>query len=278
MFRPLEIDLVVNLQSTKFSTKLLKKIKSRWKVNRSYFFQDKNTDALIGFTDTYRSAIERDLDVLRSVGLNPVDKNTEVFLEKNEIEWAKKFFSINGLSGESKTVMIHPCSSLKIRSWGLENFARLCQDLILKANCQIIVNSSFEELESVQPIKNLAPEVCFFSGSLRELLSLINECDLFIGNDSGPSQFSVALNIPTITLNGPSVSSLYRDPDLVRGKHYTFNKEVFCRDIFHTQCMSKIDPVTNQPDCDSMICLDFTIEEVAAKAIELLHVLGRGKQ
>ena len=120
--------------------------------------------------------------------------------------------------------------------------------------------------------------MCFFSGSLRELLSLINECDLFIGNDSGPSQFSVALNIPTISLNGPSVSSLYRDPDLVRGKHYTFNKEVFCRDIFHIQCMSKIDPVTNQPTGDSMICLDFTIEEVAAKASELLDVSRRGKQ
>jgi hypothetical protein len=42
--------------------------------------------------------------------------------------------------------------------------------------------------------------------------------------------------------------------------------------------MSKIDPVTNQPDCDSMICLDFTVEEVTAKASELLRVSGRGEQ
>jgi ADP-heptose:LPS heptosyltransferase len=278
MFRSLKIDLAVNLQSTRFSTKLLKAIKSRWKINRSYFFRDKNTDVLVGFTDTFRSAIERDLDVLRYIGLNPVDKDTEVFLEKNEIKWAKEFFSTNSLSSKNNTVMIHPCSSLKIRSWGIENFANLCQDLISKLNCQIIINCSLEEVESVRPIEILSPEVCLFSGSLRELLSLINECDLFIGNDSGPSQFSVALNIPTITLNGPSISSLYRDPDLFRGKHYTFNKEVFCRDLFHTQCMSKIDPVTNQPDCDSMICLDFTVEEVTAKASELLRVSGRGEQ
>ena len=126
-------------------------------------------------------------------------------------------------------------------------------------------------METVQPIKRLVPEVCLFSGSLRELLSIVNESDLFIGNDSGPAHLSVALDIPTITLNGPSTSSLYRDPDLFRGKHYTFNKEVACRDLFQTQCMSKIDPTTNHPICDSMICLDFSVDEVAAKALELLR-------
>jgi hypothetical protein len=35
--------------------------------------------------------------------------------------------------------------------------------------------------------------------------------------------------------------------------------------------MSKIDPTTNHPICDSMICLDFSVDEVAAKALELLR-------
>ena len=270
IFKPKEIDLAVNLQATNFSCKVLHKVSSRWKINRSYFYRDKNTDVLVGFTDTYRSVIERDLDILRSIGLTPVDKNTEVFLKKNEIQWAKDFFLSNGLSSNNKTVVIHPCSSLKIRSWGIDKFASLCKKLISETNCQIIVNCSLKELQSVRPIKVLAPEVCLFSGSLRELLSLINESDLFVGNDSGPSQFSVALNTPTITINGPSTSSFIRDPDLFRDKHYTFNKDVYCRDLFLTQCMLKIDPITNHPVCDSMICLDFSIDEVAAKVIEMI--------
>ncbi len=270
MLKSRKIDLAVNFQATNFSCKVLDSLSSRWKINRSYYYRDKNTDVLVGFTDTYRSVIERDLDVLRSIGLTPVGKNTELFLDKNEVEWAQQFFSANSLSRENKTVMIHPCSSLKIRSWGIDNFAHLCRKLIAEVNCQIIVNCSSIELETIQPIKRLVPEVCLFSGSLRELLSMVNESDLFIGNDSGPSQVSVALDIPTITINGPSTSSLYRDPDLVRGKHYTFNKEVHCRDLFHTQCMSKKDPTTNHPVCDSMICLDFSVDEVAAKALELL--------
>jgi hypothetical protein len=35
--------------------------------------------------------------------------------------------------------------------------------------------------------------------------------------------------------------------------------------------MSKTDPNTNHPICDSMICLDFSVDEVAAKALELLR-------
>jgi hypothetical protein len=35
--------------------------------------------------------------------------------------------------------------------------------------------------------------------------------------------------------------------------------------------MSKTDPVTNHPVCDEMICLDFSAEEVTAKARELLN-------
>jgi ADP-heptose:LPS heptosyltransferase len=272
-FRQQNIDLAINLQSTKFSSKLLNKISSRWKINRSYFFRDKDTDVLVGFTNTYRSVIERDFDVLRAIGLNPDKKYTEVFLDKSEIAWAKEYFLLNGLSDTKTTVVIHPGSSLKIRSWGIEKYAQLCRKLILESNCQILINCSPKELDEIVPIKDLTPEVCVFSGALRELLSLIHESDLFIGNDSGPSHCSAALNIPTITLNGPSTSSFYRDPDIIQGKHYTFNKEAYCRDLFHSQCMTKTEPVNNHPVCDEMICLEFTVEEVAKKARDLITLI-----
>ena len=208
---------------------------------------------------------------MRAIGLNPNKKHTEVFLDKSEISWAKEYFLLNGLSDNKTTVVIHPGSSLKIRSWGIEKYTELCRKLILESNCQILINCSPKELDDIAPIKDLVPDVCVFSGALRELLGLIHESDLFIGNDSGPSQCSVALNIPTITLNGPSTSSFFRDPDIFQGKHYTFNKEVYCRDLFHSQCMSKTEPVNNHPVCEEMICLEFTVEEVATKAFEMIE-------
>jgi ADP-heptose:LPS heptosyltransferase len=272
VFKGRNIDLAINLESTTRSSKVLKKISARWKINRSYFFRDKNTDVLVGFTNTFRSAIERDLDILRSIGLKPTDKHTELFLTAQEINWAKQYFLSNGLSHEKKTVMIHPCSSLEIRNWGTEKFALLCRNLVVEDDVQIIIIGTPKETASIAPIKNLAPEAHVFSGSLRELLGVINESDLLIGNCSGPSHFSVALNIPTITLNGPGTSSFYRDPDLVRDPHYTFYKDVPCRDLLHTKCMSKIDPITNHPSCDEMICLDFSVGEVMDKVRELIRI------
>ena len=271
-FKNNNIDLAINLQSTNFSAKVLKRIPARWKINRSYYYRDKDTHVLVGFINTFRSVIERDLDILRAIGLKPVDKHTEVFLSAKEIDWAKSFFSSNGLSPKKKTLVVHPCSSLKIRNWGIENFALLCRKLIIEEDIQIIISCSPQETDSIAPIKTLAPEVRIFSGSLRELLGLIDQSDLFIGNDSGPSQFSAALNVPTITLNGPSISSFIRDPDLFRNPHFTFNKDVPCRDLFHTQCMLKIDPITNHPSCEEMICLDFSVDEVTDKARELLKI------
>jgi heptosyltransferase III len=269
------IDLAINLQSTNFSFKILKRLSSRWKINRSYFFRDKNTDVLVGITNTYRSIIERELDVLRSIGLVPTEKHTEVFLTAKEIDWARSFVSSHGFSHKKKIITVNPCSSLKIKNWGIENFSLLCKNLILEGDIQIIITCPLKEVDNIAPIKKLSPEVEVFSGSLRQVMGLINESDLFIGNDSGPAHISQALDIPTLTISGLATLSFIYDPGLAKEKHYAFNKEVYCRDLFQTQCMSSIDPVTNHPFCDTMTCLDLSVDEVAAKALDLLKVLDK---
>jgi hypothetical protein len=41
--------------------------------------------------------------------------------------------------------------------------------------------------------------------------------------------------------------------------------------------MTKTEPVNNHPVCNEMICLDFTVEEVAKKARDLITLGGKGK-
>ena len=164
---------------------------------------------------------------------------------------------------------MHPVASLEIREWGLKNFSELCRILVIDHGFQVIVNVSKSEMERIKPIIEIVPDVVIFSGSIRNMLGIIKKCNLLIGNDSGPSHLSVAMDVPTIVLNGPSSVSLYRDPDIYTNKHFVFNKEVPCRDLFQTQCYSYIEPKTNTPVCQNQVCLDFSVAEVAAKAIEL---------
>ena len=42
-------------------------------------------------------------------------------------------------------------------------------------------------------------------------------------------------------------------------------------------CFSNLDPVTRMPHCDEMICLEFTVEEVAKKARDLITLKSKDK-
>lgn len=266
-----KFDLIINLQSKNISSLILKKVHGRWKINRSYYYRDKRTDVIVGCETLNRSGIERDLDCLRSIGLEPKDKYTEVFIKNNNLDKAEKFFTNNSLDLEKKTIFIHPVASVEIREWGINKFSQLCRVLVVDYGFQVIANVSKSEMDKVKPIIDIVPEVVVFSGSVRDMLGVIKKCNLLIGNDSGPSHISVALKVPTIVLNGPSSASLYRDADVYNDQHFVFNKDVPCRDLFQTQCYSYVDPETNTPICKDHICLEFSVDEVVAKAIELIQ-------
>lgn len=58
---------------------------------------------------------------------------------------------------------------------------------------------------------------------------------------------------------------MYRDPETYQGPFYVFHKEVPCRDMLSTRCF------TPAP-CDNRICLDFPVQDVLAKSLELLQL------
>ena len=75
-----DFDLIINLHARNLSTKLAKNIKARWRIGRSYFLREKFSDVLIGSDhEPDKSSIERDLDCIRAIGLDPVEKQPELF-------------------------------------------------------------------------------------------------------------------------------------------------------------------------------------------------------
>ncbi len=70
--------------------------------------------------------------------------------------------------------------------------------------------------------------------NLKELTALISECDLLIGNDTGPTYIAWANNIPSITLFGPTpatriyetkINRLLKSPSII--DHYKLDKNDF---------------------------------------------------
>ena len=260
-----DFDLVINLHSRNFSSKLAKKIKSRWRISGSYMIREKGTDVLIGSDhELDKTSIERDLDCLRVLGLDPVDKEPELFITEEEKRWAKEKLAELKVDPLKKLVMIHPESSQPHKHWGLERFVQLSRNLINDCGYQVV--GIFPPKE--QSIANLFQEqvdgVFISVGSLRSNMALIQQANLVVDNCSGPSHISVALQVPTIVLMGVDFKNTYRDENIYKDKHFLFFREVPCRDAFLTKCLPP-DP------CQNRICMDHSVDAVFAKAKELLN-------
>ena len=99
----------------------------------------------------------------------------------------------------------------------------------------------------------------------KKTISIIHESSLLIGGDSLFSAVSSALNIPTIVIQGPLWkpylgASWDNDLHLDRNNFFVFYKDLPCRDLLNTGCIS----------CSDQVCFDFSVEEVLQKVEKVM--------
>ena len=95
-----------------------------------------------------------------------------------------------------------PGASNKSKCYPIENFAKFVD--LLDANYHVIWGNDEEKLLA-KKIKKLAPHVNICEKlSIGALISLISQANLVLGSDTGPTHIGWALNIPSITLFGPT--------------------------------------------------------------------------
>tara|TARA_B100000959_G_scaffold279695_1_gene340307 strand:+ start:478 stop:2178 length:1701 start_codon:yes stop_codon:yes gene_type:complete len=258
-------DLILNLHARNFSSKLGYKIKARWRINRGYLIREKYSDVMVDHAPD-KSSIEQDLDCLRAIGLDPKDKNPEIFITSKENEWAESFMAEQKIDSSRKLIIIHT-SSYKDwnNNWGLERFVILSRQLIHDHGHQVLSCFPEKEQSAAKLFLNQVKMASVYVGPLRESMALISKADLMIDNTSGQSHISSALNIPTLVLTGPGdYKKVYYDTDIHKEEGLIFYKDVPCRDFFMSQCLPP-DP------CQNQVCLDHSVEDVLKKSLEVLR-------
>jgi|TARA_Y100000294_G_C8553391_1_gene336279 ADP-heptose:LPS heptosyltransferase len=258
-------DLILNLHARNLSSQITRKIKARWRINRSYFLREKYSDILIGSDHALdKTSIERDLDCLRAIGLNPQDKNPEIFITDKEIQWAEDFIVEQKIDPSKKLIIIHPTSSQDHKNWDLERFITLSHQLIHDHGYQVLGYFSEQEQSIANLLLDQVDGVFAYVGPLRPSMALISKADLLIDNCSGPSHISMALDIPTFVLMGVDFKNTYRDENMYKGKHFLFFREVPCRDPYLSKCLPP-------NPCQNRICMDHSVEDVLKKSLEVLR-------
>lgn len=185
--------------------------------------------------------------VIEACGVErPTNIELLVSIDHASRTWARMFLSKKGAYNKL-TICIHPGardSVIRIdKRWPMDSFAELSDRLIGERGIQVVfVGSADEQLLTQSILSHMkygeAAVVTTGRTSVRDMVALIDQCDLFIGNNSGPLHIAVALGKPTISFGG-GIDLIhwapYGDPD----RHIVLLKDSSCERYLCRLCVDK---------------------------------------
>ena len=178
--------------------------------------------------------IERILNLLRPLDVQPEEVWPEIFLPTKDMEKATEFFKVRG-----KPVLgLHPGSTWATKCWPAEYFAEIGARAVQAGATVVVFAGRGEELVAQEVINCITSKIGYKlcservynlagSLSLTELACFIGGLDCYVTNDSGPMHIAWASHIPVIAIFGPTITEFGFAP---RGKSSVVHQvELPCR-------------------------------------------------
>jgi len=192
-------------------------------------------------------------DLISSLGVKADSKQPEIFLTSGEKENACQLLKNKGLKPEDKAIGIHPGAHHESQRWPVEKFAAVSDYLITRYGANVILFAGHEEKHLLSEFLNYADEPPIVSEGidLRQFMSVLSYCNLFLCNNSGPLHIATALNIPTVSTMGPTIPFLWWP----RGE----NQIVLRKDVDCSPCKRG---VCGTHDCMELITTEDFIDAV----------------
>ncbi|CUU09581.1 heptosyltransferase-3 [Candidatus Kryptobacter tengchongensis] len=150
--------------------------------------------------------VEFNLDALRAIGLEIIDKEIYIQLNEEAEKFAEKFWKENNLNGKM-VIALNPSGTWETKRWGIEKFAKLGDIIAKNFNAKILILwGNQKELEDAQKIFSIMEEKPLIppKTNLKQLASILKRCSFTISNDSGPMHISTAVGTPTLGIYGPT--------------------------------------------------------------------------
>jgi len=226
-------DLVIDAQGlfkSAMTAKLLGKNRAGFSKNSiregiaSYFYNHKV------YIDYAANTIDRNAKVMSEpLGIEVTE---QMILDKESFLYYTQSAKIDALlSHEKKNIVFVIGSTWESRNYPKEKFAKIAD--ALEENV-LIAWGSAEEKERAEWIEAHSTAKVLPQINLNELKSIIGQSDLLIGNDTGPTHMAWGMNIPSITIFGPTpINRVYITPinKVVKSdsvvNHYKLNKNDF---------------------------------------------------
>ncbi len=153
--------------------------------------------------------------LLEPLGIPLSNSSPKLYVTAEEKQVAKDLLGNYGISTENILIGINPGAAFgSAKCWLPERFRELTLRLLQNSSVRIVYFGDPAGASLVHDICSGMPEkVIDLAGktSIRELMALIQQCQVFLTNDSGPMHIAAALGTPLLALFG-STSDVQTSP------------------------------------------------------------------
>ena len=207
------LDEIIDLDTTNDGIlgffKLSKEIKKR-KFDKVYIFNGSLRYKLLakfaGIKSIYQYPLFTSKDIIfqtAKVFTEPLvgkilSTEPNLLLKEEDVREAKSTYRINE---KTKNIVLGVSASGPTKRWDIENYIKLATQLSQHKECKFFIAVGKDDLEIIDKIKKSnINTICMTMEklSISNILTIIKNCNLYIGNDTGFMHMSAALGIKSI--------------------------------------------------------------------------------
>lgn len=144
------------------------------------------------------------MNILGESCCHDISPEPGLIVRDSELEHARGL--LGRFKDRSMLIGINPGSTYgSAKRWAAERFAAVADELVLRYNAAIVIFGGPGEKWISGRVQELMEQEALNLGgktSIRQLMALIKQCDLFITNDTGPMHIAAAFDIPLVAIFG----------------------------------------------------------------------------
>jgi len=225
---------------------------------------------------TLAAALESTTDPLGKLFPLPYTGKTPVleFPREELVETYRELHNFFPAIKDKKLVLIYPSGGiLPIRAWPLKSYFQLSRSLLDEGYAVGVIGLKGDREIAQAVVDHCNSTVCVnlagYTRSVRHLLAVFHRADLLVTNDGGPGQFAALTpQLPAIIFFGPETPVLYKS---LGDNAWCFHRQLPC-----SPCLTAYNHRTSPCDGDNQCLKQITVEQVLAKAREML-AMGKAK-
>jgi ADP-heptose:LPS heptosyltransferase len=202
------VDLVIHFRSVggqtlAFCALLGRPLQIGYAQNKFDYLLDLN----LGTQETLVESRTSNARILEPLGLRDISPEMELWLSKEELEWARQFLNAHNWDEAEPLFILHPGCHWGCNQWLPELWSIYGNALLARFGGKIVITGAPDERPLAETIaKGLRQQPIIAAGAsnLRQFAALLSQARLVTAVDTAPTQICLALKVPAVVLKGES--------------------------------------------------------------------------